>query len=92
MPISLTSLDYATAALHRAADVVTRVAAERSQTEREVLQAGLIQSFEFTYEVAWKTVRRQLAEDHGHFAVDGLSRRELFRLAHQRRLIDDVDL
>lgn len=55
------------------------------------LQAGIIQSFEFTYELCWKFMKRWLAESLGKSAVDGLSRRALFRLSVEYSLIDSVD-
>jgi len=56
------------------------------------LQAGVIQHFEFTYELCWKFLKRCLERDLGRSEVEGVSRRELFRLAHESRLIDDVNL
>jgi nucleotidyltransferase substrate binding protein (TIGR01987 family) len=89
--LDLAALDNATAALERAVAVVHTTVPERSQDERELLQSGLIQAFEFTYEVAWKMLRRCLADELGASAVEGLARRELFRFAAQHRLIDDVN-
>jgi nucleotidyltransferase substrate binding protein (TIGR01987 family) len=50
-------------------------------------QAGAIQAFEFTYELAWKTMRRIL-EKRG---VDAQSPRETFREAARNRLIQDPE-
>ena len=56
------------------------------------LKSGVIQNFGFTYELCWKFIKRWLEENLGSTYVDGVSRRELFRLAAESRLINDVDL
>ncbi len=55
------------------------------------LEAGLIQHFEFTYELCWKAIKRWLEENIGPDAADGVTRRELFRMAAENHLLEDVD-
>ncbi|MCA9981502.1 MAG: nucleotidyltransferase substrate binding protein [Anaerolineales bacterium] len=64
--------------------------AQQDDTIRLGLEAGLIKNFEFTYELCWKAMRRWLANNVSPDVVVGVTRRELFRLAAESRLIDDV--
>jgi nucleotidyltransferase substrate binding protein (TIGR01987 family) len=57
----------------------------------EGLKAGVVQNFEIVYEQSWKMTKRWLSANMGSEYVDGISRKELFRLAAKERLIDDFD-
>lgn len=59
--------------------------------EFRTFRAGVIQNFEFTYELSWKAMRTWLAENQGKTVVDGVTRKELFRLAAESRLIQEVE-
>lgn len=61
------------------------------QNIQETIRAGVVQNFEVCYEQSWKMIKRWLDENIGSSYVDGVSRRELFRLAFENRLIDDVN-
>ena len=87
------SLEKATGALNAAlrisddADFMNGL----DETARKVIKAGVIQHFEFTYELCWKVIKRWLEENVSPYAGEGAVRRELFRLAAENGLIDDVD-
>ena len=58
--------------------------------QKDAIRAGVIQNFEFTYELCWKFIKRWLDNNLGSARVDGVARRELFRLGAEHRLISDV--
>ncbi len=93
MALELTALRRAVAALENAILVWNQKQADSStlDMELEVIRAGVIRSFEFTYELCWKFMKRWLEENYGATEVDGVPRRELFRLAAENLLLTDVD-
>ena len=60
-------------------------------SQRRTMRAGVIQNFEFSYELSWKMLLRQLKMEEGAEAVAVLSRKALYRLAAQKQLLDDVE-
>ena len=92
MALDLSSLKKAIASLDKALNVAAPDKLDNmSDNQQEVIKAGVIQNFEFTYELCWKFMKRWLEENMGAAYVDGISRRELFRLSAQSELITDVD-
>lgn len=91
MPLDLSSLKKAVASLKNALEVVNSDEFSALSKEMQILlQAGVIQNFEFTYELCWKFMKRYLSDQLGSSMVDGVSRTELFRLGIENRLISDV--
>ncbi len=62
-----------------------------NHTLQDGLKSGVIQNFEVSYELSWKMMKRWLENNFNEEYVDGVSRRELFRLARESLLIDNVD-
>lgn len=94
MKLDLDNLDRAIASLDRAIHTWHAVVALPMLTsdDQETVKAGVIQNFEVAYEQSWKFMRRWLHENISPGITDGIPRRELFRLAAQQHLIEDVEL
>lgn len=86
MKLDLSSLEKALKSLERAAD--------RSQKEKkdEEVRDAVIQRFEYTYELSWKMMKRQIeAEAASPVSVDALGFRDLLREAAEKGFIGDVE-
>lgn len=91
--LDFSSLSNAIASLSESIGVIDKHIANTPTElgpEYRTFRAGVILNFEFTYELAWKAMRTWLAENIGMSAVDGITRKELFRYAAQYSLINDV--
>lgn len=94
MPLDLENLRNSIAAL--------RLVLERCEDEatmqgldavlQSAVKAGAIKHFEFTYEQSCLSVKRWLEANVNPNAGDGVTRRELFRLGAEQRLIDVDDI
>lgn len=94
MPLVLDSLSRSLDALDRALTAVAQAREIPSLPPEipESLRAGVIQAFEVAYEQSWKMMKRWIETHVGAEAVDGVTRRELFRRAAESKLITDIDL
>lgn len=92
MKLDLTSLDSAVASLERSIHAAAAYEASLPAELRETVRSGIIQNFEVAYELSWKMMKRWIETNISTEAVDGVTRRELFRQAAENRLIGDVDL
>jgi nucleotidyltransferase substrate binding protein (TIGR01987 family) len=77
--MNLTYLEQAITSLQRALQ----------QPKDEFIRDSVIQRFEFTYELAWKALKRYLEFEEGVENMDALSRRDLFRVAAEKGLVKD---
>ena len=92
MSLSYTSLEKATIALENGIEIYQKKRnIEENNEEIEIIKSGIIQNFEVCYEIAWKLMKKWLAENIGNSVVDGIPRKELFRIAAQNKLIEDVE-
>lgn len=58
-----------------------------NEAKSQLEKAGAVQAFEFSYELAWKTLKRVLA----YQGIEVASPRETFRAAALENLIDDPE-
>jgi len=92
--LDLTSLTDAIASLAAALGVVGDHAwfAEQTPAVRHTLVAGVVQNFEFVYEISVKMIKRRPELDAlSPAGVDRANFRELLREAGEMGLIDDVE-
>jgi len=67
--------------------------ASLKKSQRRLIVAGVIQNFEFTYELTYKMLQRQLKIDSANPSeVSQYSFRDLLRTAAEKGLISDVEL
>ena len=90
MSLQLDSLAQAIDALGRSVKIATNLDTSDDDL-RETVRAGVIHNFEVSYELCWKMMKRWLVENIGKTYVDGITRRDLFRLASEHRLIADPE-
>ena len=91
--LDFSSLKNAVNSLDESIDVIERYltnGGKITQPEYRTFRAGVIQNFEFTYELSWKAMRTWLGENVGKTVVDGITRKELFRFAAEYYLIEEV--
>lgn len=93
MELELSPLRKAVKCLDGALNIVhdLEIISKLDLATKNLLRAGVIQNFEVTYELCWKFMKRYLEINMGSQYVDGIHRKELFRLAAEHHLIKDVE-
>lgn len=91
MTLDLSALREALAALDKSLGYLYSDLADNDPGLREQFRAACIQGFEFTYEVGYKMIRRQLEQIAGSpSAVDHMTFMQLIRSAAEAGLVPDV--
>jgi nucleotidyltransferase substrate binding protein (TIGR01987 family) len=92
--LDLSALRSALASFEDSLDVVVGDAAwfgAQSPRVQNTLMAGVIQNFEFAYDLGFKMIRRRLEPDAASPGdIDGLDFRDVLRVAGEAGLVDDV--
>ena len=89
-------LDYSNLdkAIHSLEFAVKSFEAQKNTLDREqqdIVRDGVIQRFEYTFELSWKTIKRYL-QMYGLENIDKLNSRELFRAGFESGLIKDASV
>ncbi len=92
MPLVLEHFKRSLDALERSLGAMQKNAGHLHSDVVEAIEAGIIQHFEVSYELSWKLMKRWVEEKGTVSLVDGLSRRELFRVAVEQRIIESVKI
>lgn len=86
MVLDLYSLEKAVGSLERA------IVRSKAHMDDEELRDAVIQRFEYTYELCWKMLKRQLEIEAPNPAeIDSLSFKDLFRAAAEKGLVDNIE-
>ena len=94
LKLDLSALKSALLSLEAAIGIVndTNWFCEQSEALRNTLTAGVIQNFEFVYEISFKMIKRQLElEAATPSNIDQCGFRDLLRMAAEKGMIDDAD-
>lgn len=91
MPLYLQSLEKAIESLEKAVQIAQdeELASRLDASQQELMESGVIQRFEFTFELAWKMIQRWIRVNLSPESADTRTKKDLFRIAAQQGLIAD---
>lgn len=90
MGINISSLEKAVQSLATALEAYGNSPYQEGSPERELMRDGVIQRFEYTFELSWKMLKRYL-EEYGLERVDFLTNRDLFRVGYEQGMLRDAE-
>ncbi|MCA6071138.1 MAG: nucleotidyltransferase substrate binding protein [Endomicrobium sp.] len=88
MKLDLSSFKKAVKSLEQAIEISNKLIKGANTPEEKFFKAGVIQNFEFTYELSWKIIQRCI-ELYFNPGIEVVTRRDLFRMAFKYNLIED---
>ena len=90
MAIQLTPFENAIASLEEALRLYSNSQLAPGASEKILMRDGVIQRFEYTFELSWKMLKRYL-EEFGLERVDQFTNRDLFRAGAEAGLLTDAE-
>lgn len=93
MSLDLTSLANSIKSLDNAIQTYMKLSKIDLITDKdlETIKSGVIQNFEVAYEQCWKFMKRWIEENVSPDLVEGVSRKELYRVSAENKLISDLE-
>lgn len=90
--LELEALENSILSLENSIEVYKKILGDNKSDKKliDALRSGVIQNFEVAFEQSWKFIVRWLNENISYGIAQGITKRELFRLAGEHLLIDDV--
>jgi len=92
--LSTKALEQALASLNQSITVTKQLLQDKNTTtaHKQILQAGVIQNFEFCFELSWKTLKRKLEQETSDAALIGtMLYQELIREGAQKGFIVNAE-
>lgn len=93
MSLNLTSLVNSIQSLDNSIQTYNKLSKIDIITDKdlETVKSGVIQNFEVAYEQCWKFMKRWIEENVSPELAEGVSRKELYRVSAENKLISDVE-